>query len=96
MKTFKDLHFKDHELKGYIARYSKGICKQARLQFENGYSVSVLIGDLFYSNGLDTYELAVLDYKGDIYYGLNLKNDDVFGYITEDEVTKYMIEVQKL
>jgi hypothetical protein len=39
--------------------------------------------------------LAVLDSTGRITYDTPITND-VLGYLTEDEVTHYMIEVQKL
>lgn len=51
MKTFKNLVFESH---------GSGFGQQAILEFDNGYGVSVLFGDKFYSNGIDTYELAVL------------------------------------
>lgn len=34
--------------------------RQAIMEFENGYGVSVLFGEAFYSNGIDTYEVAIL------------------------------------
>lgn len=83
MKTFKDLVFEPHSI-------GKG--QHAVLEFDNGYGVSVLLGDLFYSNGVDTYEVAVLanDY---ICYDTPI-TDDVVGYITEDEVTEIMEKLQ--
>jgi hypothetical protein len=38
--------------------------KQAKVTLENGLVVSVLCGPIFYSNGVDTYEAAVLDNGG--------------------------------
>jgi hypothetical protein len=86
MKTFKDLEFKKHEW----ARVSK----QAVIYFKNGYGVSVLLGTAFYSNGKNTYELAVL-YNGQLTYSTPI-TDSVLPHITEEEVTNAMIEVQKL
>lgn len=83
MKTFKDLKFEP--------RY---LSSQATMEFDNGYGVSVLSGNIAYSNGIDTYELAVLK-NGDLCYDTPI-TDDVLAYITEEEVTKAMEEIQKL
>ena len=89
MKTFKDLRFKKH----YYAKYYKG-AKQATMNFENGFGVSVLIGSCFYSNGVDSYELAVLK-NGKLCYNSGL-TEDVFGRLSAREVTKIMKQVQQL
>lgn len=83
MKTFKDLKFEP--------RY---LSSQATMEFDNGYGVSVLSGNIAYFNGIDTYELAVLK-NGDLCYDTPI-TDDVLSYITEEEVTKAMEEIQKL
>lgn len=85
MKTFKDLVFEPHGI---------GYGYQAVLNFDNGYGVSVLLGDLFYSNGIDTYELGVLK-KGHLCYDTPI-TDDVLGYLNKGEVTKIMEKIQKL
>ena len=94
MKTFKDLEFREHELR----RFAEKGAKHARMFFPNGYGVSVLFGAHFYSNGIDTYELAVIRKCGDDYsmaYDTPITND-VLAHLTEDEVTEAMIKVQKL
>ena len=85
MKTFKDLVFESH---------GTGLGSQAVLEFDNGYGVSVLLGDLFYSNGIDTYELAVLK-DGFLCYDTPI-TDDVLGYLTKGKITKVMEKIQKL
>lgn len=91
MKTFEDLEFKTH-----------GCAKeatQAVMFFENGYGVSLLFGFPFYSNGIDTYELAVIHRSGEGSYDLRYDTgitDDVLGYITKEEVTEAMKKVQEL
>lgn len=85
MKTFKDLKFKPHKI-------SSGI--HARLDFDNGYSVSVVQGEFFYTNNQKEYELAVMK-NGDICYDTPI-TDDVLGYLSKEEVTKYMIQIQEL
>ena len=93
MKTFEDLIFKPH---GGEFRYSERFRKAKRAieTFENGYGISVLFGEMFYSNGIDTYELAVL-YKGKITYNTDI-TDDVMGGLSKDEVTDVMRRVQEL
>lgn len=84
MKTFEDLKFNAHQT-GYGTR--------AYIDFENGYGVSVVFGRRWYSNGVDTYELAVMK-NGGLCYSTPI-TDDVLAYLTEEKVTKAMIEVQK-
>ena len=88
LKNFNDLEFKPH------ATFKNGDSYQAVLNFDNGYGVSVLIGSNFYSNGLDTYEIAILKDE-DITYGTHI-TDDVLPYRTEEEVTEIMYMVQEL
>ena len=83
MKTFKDLVFESHSI---------GRGQHAVLEFDNGYGVSVLLGDMFYSNGVDTYELGVLA-NGYLCYETPI-TDDVLGRVTEEEITKIMKELQ--
>lgn len=97
MKIFKDLEFKIRN-KSWERNEEDITNKQALMFFPNGYGVSVLLGKRFYSNGINTYELAVLRGNEDLHkldYTTHV-TDDVLGYITEDEVTQAMIEVQRL
>lgn len=82
MKTFNDLKFEP---------WFGGI-KHAVLNFDNDYGVSVLFGKGCYSNGIDTYELAVLRY-GFTCYDTEI-TDDILGYITKEEVTDVMLKLQ--
>ena len=86
MKTFKDLKFKTHPM---------GLGVQAVETFDNQYGVSVVRTPYSYGGKKGRYELAVLDSSGAITYDTPITND-VLGYLTEDEVSHYMIEVQKL
>lgn len=92
MKTFEDLVFEPHAISVRSNRFKKH--KQAIIDFDNGYSVSVIFGTTFYSNGIDTYELAVF-LEGEICYPSEI-GDDVLAYITKEEVTEAMIKVQQL
>lgn len=93
MKTFKDLKFKQHSIaKSGLPLFNDA--KQATLTFENGYGVSVIFGKCFYSNGINTYEVAIT-YNGEITYNSGITND-VMRYLEENEVSDVMIKVQKL
>ena len=90
MKTFKDLEFKQHP--NSIPDFDNGV--QARLDFDNGFGVSVVKGPHTYGGGRGLYELAVFK-DGEIHYDNPVANGDVRGYLQEDEVTKLMLEIQK-
>lgn len=89
MKTFKDLKFEEH----YFSPFCKE-AKQAKMNFENGFGVSVLFGNCFYSNGRNTYEVAVLK-NGGLCYDTEITTD-VLGHLTKSEVTEVMKKVQNL
>lgn len=102
-KTFKDLKFKPkytkRELEGYLKVHislyeERKDAKQAILKFDNGYSVSVVLGSIFYSNGNDTYEVAVM-HNGCICYDTPVTSN-VIPYQSADEVTEIMKEIQEL
>ena len=98
IKTFKDLEFVIHPilLDAKSSQDTKEILassKHAVMEFENGYGVSVIFGEQFYSNGIDTYEVAVLK-DGVLCYKTYI-TDNVVAYITEEEVTEIMRKVQE-
>ena len=82
MKNFNDLIFNPHSIAEY-PDFSEA--KQAVEKFNNGYSVSVLSGKPFYSNGIDTYELAVI-YSGNIV--------KVIGNLSAKKITEIMERIQ--
>lgn len=84
MKTFKDLEFYPHKVV---------IGTHAVIEFDNGYGISVVCGQLFYSNGIDTYEVAIL-HHGNITYSTDI-TDDVLGYQTANQVSEIMRRVQE-
>ena len=68
---------------------------QAILKFQNSYGVSVLFGEQFYSNGVNTFELAVL--KNDfLHYENKIANGDVIGLLKKKELMKLINEVKHL
>ena len=100
MKKFEDLVFKPHPNAKYAYSLpyplSKqyGNAKQAIFNFANEYGVSVILGECYYSNGIDTYEVAILK-DGQITYDTPVTNN-VIGYLKSSEVSEIMSQVQEL
>jgi hypothetical protein len=100
IKQFKDLVFNPHplakeaeKLPNYLRReYAES--KHAKMFFENGYGISVLFGSMFYSNGVDSYEVGVLK-GGTLCYDTPITNN-VIGYIPAAEVSDIMRKIQEL
>ena len=90
MKTFKDLEFKQHP--SSIDGFDMGV--QARLEFDNGFEVSVVKGPHTYGGDRGLYELAVFK-DGEIHYDNPIANGDVVGYLREEDVTDAMLVIQK-
>lgn len=72
--------------------------KRASVRFDNGYVVSVILGnedDDSYSNGVDTYEVAVFNsFNGDALEGFG--EDGVKKYATKEDVENILVEVEGL
>ena len=64
------------------------------MYFKNGYGVSVLLGDNYNSNGIDTFDVAIL-YKGEITYNTCI-TDDVIVHATKKDISLVMKKVQEL
>ena len=86
MKTFNDLDFRPHP------NGMGGV--QARIKFENGYGASVIKSSFSYGGNQGLYELAVL-FEDDITYNTPI-TDDVLGYLSEDDVTEHLKQIQEL
>ncbi|MDD4730072.1 MAG: hypothetical protein PHN55_15140 [Dysgonamonadaceae bacterium] len=98
IKTFKDLEFEMHpiSLNAKSLKDTKEMVansKHAVIEFENSYGVSVLFGDIFYSNGIDTYEVVIMKDKH-VCFDTPL-TDTVLAYKNENEVTEIMRKVQE-
>ena len=89
MKTFKDLEFESINDAPFM------VGKKARMHFDNGYGVSVVSHTFSYGGKNGLYELAVIKYPDAICYDTPI-TDDVLGYLTEDDVTKYLGQIQNL
>jgi hypothetical protein len=86
MKTFKDLEFKPHTI------MMGGV--KARIMFENGYGASVVQTSYSLGGKNNLYELAVL-YNNAITDKTPIAND-VLGYLSEDDVTFYLNQIENL
>jgi hypothetical protein len=88
MKTFKDLEFEiltDEFMSG----------KKGRIQFDNKFGASVVSHTYSYGGKQGLYELAVL-FEDELHYDNPVAQGDVRGYLSEEEVTDLLIEIQKL
>lgn len=86
MMTFRNLSFAPHQVD------PNGV--HARMNFENGYGVSVIQTRFSYGGDEGLYEMAVLKGK-DICDDTPVAND-VLGYLTKEDVTEKMMLVQEL
>ena len=84
-KTFEDIIFKPHPM-------GNGI--QGVITFDNGYGASVVRTPFSYGGDRGKYELAIY-HEGSICYDTHITND-VIGYLTEDEVTDFLRQIQEL
>ena len=89
MKKFQDLPFFPINDAPFM------VGKKARMTFENGYGVSVVSHTYSYGGRDGLFEIAVLDKDGDLTYDTPVTND-VIGYLTEEDVTDVMKQVQEL
>lgn len=89
MKKFQDLPFFPINDAPFM------IGKKARMHFDNGYGVSVVSHSYSYGGRDGLYEVAVLDEDGDLTYNTPVTND-VIGYLTEEDVSDVMKQVQEL
>ena len=89
MKKFQDLPFFPINDGPFM------VGKKARMHFENGYGVSVVSHSYSYGGRDGLYEVAVLDSNDELTYDTPVTND-VIGYLTEEDVTDVMKQVQEL
>lgn len=86
MKKFEDLVFRQHrigmdypeDMEDFMG-FKNAV--HARMEFDNGRTISVVGGGPLYGDGVDTFE--VMDYEG-----------EVWGYLSKHEVTNLMLKTQ--
>ena len=89
MKTFEDLEFEQLNDAPYM------VGKKSRMHFDNGFGVSVVSHTHSYGGRSGLYEVAVLDKDGLLTYDTPVTSD-VIGYLSEEDVTDVMKQVQEL
>ena len=94
MKTFSDLEFKQHPNSSRSHTYGD-LGVQSRIHFDNGYGASVVKGPHTYGGNDGLYELAVTDSNDDLTYTTPVTSD-VEGYLTEEDVTILLKQIQNL
>jgi hypothetical protein len=67
----------------------------SRIKFDNGYGASVVKGPHTYGGNDGLYELAVTDSNDDLTYTTPVTSD-VEGYLTEEDVTILLKQIQNL
>lgn len=77
--SFENLVFRQHPLQKDV----KIPLLWASGEFPNGKTYSVIFGELFYSNGIDTYEI------------MTSEDDEPYGYCTVEEINEILKELQK-
>ena len=89
------MKFGDYELEDLVHPLGGEMYK---IFFPNGYGASIVLGALFYSNGVDTYEVGVV--KGnEADWGLTYETpitDDVLGHLSETEVFETLKQIEEL
>tara|TARA_R110000851_G_scaffold221122_2_gene373907 strand:+ start:429 stop:830 length:402 start_codon:yes stop_codon:yes gene_type:complete len=102
MKNFKDLDFKsiiddigtlDNIFKSTGSHFFPGV--RAIMEFPNGYGISVIQSSFSYGGDEGLFEIGVLDHKRELTYETPITSD-VIGYLTDEEVSEIMIQIQKL
>jgi hypothetical protein len=91
MATFEDLDFGAHP--------SRIGGEMARVFFPNGYGASVVRSQYSFGGREGLYELGVLKGTADGDFGLTYETpvtDDVLGYLTPEDVTRHLGEIEAL
>lgn len=85
MKLFKSLEWKE-------TKSPKGI--YATMEFDNGFTASVICNEMSYGNGSGLYELAVL--KNDMITSNTDITNDVLGWLDEKDVDRTLNAMSKM
>jgi hypothetical protein len=89
MKTFKDLVFEPLDSEFLVG-------KACRIQFDNGWGASVVCHNYSYGGKDGLYEVGVLASTGELHYINPVADGDVRGYLSEEEVSEVLIQIQEL
>lgn len=101
MKTFKCLKFNVVDSKLQFRYPNDVVCydatpKQARMEFKNGFGVSVIGGGYGdYGDGINTFEVGIL-YMGEFAHLKKFEYNEIRAYQTAEQVTEIMEYLQNL
>lgn len=84
--------------------FAKTSSTRGRYIFPNNLSLSIIGGPVYYGNGIDTFEVAIIDSYGKIRYdyeelfqkkfmyysGIDFYDGDVLRYVTKEQITIIM------
>ena len=84
LKDMLFLHYNFHSKK------SSAVCT-----FPNGYTASIITGECAHASEEAPYELAIL-LNGELCYTTGIMEEDVLGYLTEEEVDEYLLQIEAL
>lgn len=85
----------NHPVTTFTANLPVTGSEQYVFSFRNGYGASVVRGPHTYGGSRGLWEVAVLDYDGDISYDTPITND-VIGHLSEDEVAAVLDSIADL
>ena len=87
VNTFEELTFKT----GMLGE------KRSKYTFNNGLTLSVVGGDGFYGDGIEDFEIAILD-SFDELMSLNIFSDEygnISGWQTKEDITKWIQRIKQ-
>ncbi len=86
---FKDIKFEQHQIAKDIGSLDDIYKNTEQATYKScGIEFSILFGSLFYSNGIDTYEIWILD--NTIKQKLGSDYEEPAGYLSKKEVKQYI------
>ena len=95
--VFNAIHFSDlrFEKEEFLPGYS---ISRARVTYPNGYGASIVGGYIVYGDGVDTFELAVMQVQGDdieLIYDTPITNN-VLPYLSKQEIEDILVQIRAL
>jgi hypothetical protein len=92
MKTFNDIEITPHPLSKLVPEMNSAVMGLYR--FDNGFKISITGGYGICGDGIDTFEVAI--FKPNRVWYESKDTEVVKTYVTKDEITKIMYNIQKV
>ena len=87
------LPFKEYVVQDQAHALLDNVGRRIRYEFNNGYGLSVVMGDLFYTDKGRPYEICPLLHGKLDYKAIDPNNEDIYPYQTDEDL---MIMIAKL